>query len=277
MKLAIRAHDYGKMTIDDLASRLQQDGFSGVQLIVSKALVDASGQTVPLNVENASSISKTLKNHGIEISLLGAYFNPLHPNPEVVQKGIANFESHLHLSKTFGCRYVGTETGSYAGDVWSFRPENHSDEAFEKVVQTFERLQGVAKQQNALILVEPAYAHAIFSPDRLLQLFSRLDETVFGMTLDLFNLLNIENYQEYETLLIEALAKLGPKIRIFHLKNFKVEQGNLVLCALDEGFMDYSRILRHLKPFVSQCTFILEGVKDPGIVPSKHLIDHFYK
>src|SRR5574344_2694523 len=108
LKLGIRAHDLAeKKTPEELASILKEHGFSYAQLVMNKALF-------PYSYDPAfvSKVASSLKEKSIQVAMLGAYFNPVHSDPEVVQKGIDNFKANLRIAQAFGHPYVGSETGS---------------------------------------------------------------------------------------------------------------------------------------------------------------------
>jgi hypothetical protein len=70
-KLGIRAHDVGKYHANELAAKIDDLGFDGVQLVIKKALLDDA----PFDHLDV------IKNAFVKpyIMMLGAYFNPVIP------------------------------------------------------------------------------------------------------------------------------------------------------------------------------------------------------
>ena len=62
-------------------------------------------------------IHDTLAREGVSLSMIGSYFNPIHPDPEIRQAQINRYIINLKYTKQFGCRIVGTETGSHNPDI----------------------------------------------------------------------------------------------------------------------------------------------------------------
>ena len=78
------------------------------------------------------------------------------------------------LAKDIGCDYVGSETGSYNGDPWIYHPMNHSDEALDRVVDTFSALAEYAESYGVNIAMEGAFGHVCHTPERLYEAVSRI-------------------------------------------------------------------------------------------------------
>ena len=116
--IGIRAHDLVKGSIDEVLSQAEANGFDAIQLVFKKALINQ-----PFNLENAKIVKEALTRHNIKVAMLGAYFNPVHSNKELVKSNVEYFKEHLRLAKLLNCNYVGTETGSYNDPlqlwVWS--------------------------------------------------------------------------------------------------------------------------------------------------------------
>ena len=95
MKLCIRPHDVGLSTADDLGAKIHAMGFDGVQLAIAKAIKGQNGEPETLTPDICREIREGFNSHGVEIPLLGAYFNPVHSNKEYVRKGAAKPETNF--------------------------------------------------------------------------------------------------------------------------------------------------------------------------------------
>ena len=92
MKIGVRVHDFGKSTASELAKKAKSIGFDGVQFVLNKAIEGETGLAGTLSKEKADYYYNEFKKEGLEIFMLGAYFNPVHSNKELVQKNIAKFK-----------------------------------------------------------------------------------------------------------------------------------------------------------------------------------------
>ena len=111
MKIGIRAHDINMAPLKDLAFDIKKNNFEYVQLVPFKGISDYHDPDYFLNKEEAIRIEKGLKEQNIKVAMLGAYFNPVHSNKQVVTKGISKFKNYLAFANEIGTKYVGSETG----------------------------------------------------------------------------------------------------------------------------------------------------------------------
>ena len=184
MKLMVRAHDLGVKGADNINNRICELGLDGVQLVAYKSIDGVSYSPCSLSSEQAKEIGSVIRKNEKEIALIGAYFNPVHPNTDKISNGIAVFKDYLTLAKCLGCDFVGSETGSYNGDPWIYHPMNHSDEALDRVVNTFGELADYAGECGVNIAMEGAFGHVCHTPERLALAVSRIGRDNIGIIFD---------------------------------------------------------------------------------------------
>ena len=95
MKIGVRVHDFGKSDAKTLAKKAKEVGFDGVQLVLNKAIEGESGLAGTLSKEKALQFYNDFKAEGLDICMLGAYFNPVHSDKEKVETFVKKFEEHL--------------------------------------------------------------------------------------------------------------------------------------------------------------------------------------
>lgn len=270
MIVGIRGHDLGpKGTIGDLIDRAKANRFNHLQLVFKKTFID-----YPIfNEENAKAVASILKNNDIEVSMLGAYFNPVHSNKVLVRQNIEYFKEHLRFAHLFNCKYVGTETGSYNDDKWTYNPKNQTEEGYQETMSVFHELIKVAEENKATILMEPAWGHIIYSIDQLKRAYDEINSPNLKVTIDIYNLLYIGNYKDYKEIYLKALTTFGENIKILHLKDFYVEGDKLIQCGLGKGIIDFEFIVANAKKYCPEATFIFEGVTGADISSSHELIN----
>jgi sugar phosphate isomerase/epimerase len=83
--------------------------------------------------------------------MLGAYFNPVHSDKNKVASLTEKFREHLKFMNDFKAGYVGSETGSFNDDKWTYNPLNRTEEAFQEVKRIFKDLAKCAEDNNAKI------------------------------------------------------------------------------------------------------------------------------
>jgi sugar phosphate isomerase/epimerase len=268
-KIGIRAHDIGKFDAHTLANKVIENGFDGVQLVFKKAL------NSEIDFNHLDHINDAFKN--LDIMMLGAYFNPVHPNEKIIKEGVLYFKKHLKIAHSLNAKYVGSETGSYMGSPWGYMPINHSDEALERVINIFKDLTEEAEKQDAYIAIEGAYAHVAYEPERIKTIVDRIHSSHLKVTIDLYNYLNIDNYKDRMQIFDRCFKLLKDKIVIFHLKDFIVENNKLKQVGLGQGLMDFKAIIKRIKTETPDAYIIFEGVQGKDISSSFHLINRYNK
>ena len=265
MKLMIRAHDLGVKGEKEVALAVRNNDLDGVQLVAYKCTTDVKYEPGFITDSRAGEIGNALREGGLEIPLIGAYFNPVHPNTEKIERGIKIFKDYLDVASSIGCDTVGSETGSYNGEPWIYHPMNHSDEALDRIVDTFSDLADHAARQNKYIAMEGAFGHVCHTPERLYEAIRRIGKPNIKVIFDLYNYLDVSNVDEAYDILDRGLLLFGRKILLFHIKDFVISDGKLKQCGVGKGVLDYGRILRKIYDHNPNAILVLEGTTGDDI------------
>lgn len=253
MKIGVRFHDLNDKDFDSAIKFCQDNQIEGVQLAPFKTCGD--------NLEKLDTLLTKLDNNGIEIFVLGAYFNFIHPNSREVELGIERFNKIQELSENKET-YVATETGSFNGDKWTYNCKNHSLESFESVKKV---INGELNTKN--MLIEPVFDHVIYDINRVENLLSS-NENV-GLVFDIANLLNFSNYKDYLAIIEEYFIRYGEKITILHFKNFTFMDTIKRQCSLEEGLLDYEKIVKLVETYLPRnIPVIVEELQGKELVKS---------
>jgi len=263
-KIGIRAHDIGKMSAKELSETVHGLGFDGIQLVFKKALLNE------VDFNHFVELKEALKH--TKIMMLGAYFNPVHPDYKEVIQGVDYFEKHLKIAKELNADYVGSETGSLMGTPWGYVKENHDDLRLKHVIDIFRKLVSTAEKNDSYVAIEGAYAHVCYSPLRIKQVIDAIHNKHLKVTIDLFNFLSIDNYQNRMDILEDCLRILKNDIVIYHLKDFVMQDNKLIQVGLGKGLMDYPKIIRRIQEVTPNAYLIFEGVTGMDIPESLKLI-----
>ena len=277
MKIGVRVHDFGKSDAKTLARQAKEVGFDGVQFVINKAIVNETGLPGTLSKEKAKEFCDAFKNEGLEIFMMGAYFNPVHSNKELVSTNVAKFKEHLLYLNDFEGHFVGSETGSYNDDKWTYNPLNRTSDAFLEVKRIFNDLAIYAKNVNANIAIEGAFDHCMYDPKTLKRLIDEIDNGHVWVTVDIYNFLDISNYQNYKEIFEEALSLFAGKIVIFHLKDFIVEDNKLKQCAIGKGMIDYQYLMDRIQQTNPNAYCIFEGSKPEDMEESLEFVKNKIK
>ena len=263
MKISVRVHDLGKSSAKDLATKTKKLGFDGAQLVLYKAIEGFNKEAHSIPYNDILSTASSFKENNIETTMLGAYFNPVHSNKDLVKDNIERFKEYISYCKDFNCKYVGSETGSYNDDKWTYNPLNRSDDALNEDIKIFKELAEEAKKNNVSIALEGAYGHCMYCPNQLNKLVNSIDNGHVKITVDIFNYLDISAYDKetQHKMLDDSIKYFKDKIVIYHLKDFVVDNENkkLKLVGLGEGMMDLEYIVSKAKSETPNATLVFEG------------------
>ena len=261
MKIGVRVHDFGKSDAKTLAKKAKEVGFDGVQLVLNKAIEGESGLAGTLSKEKANSFYNDFKNEGLDIFMLGAYFNPVHSDKEKVRSLTEKFREHLKYMNDFHAGFVGSETGSFNDDKWTYNPLNRTEEAFQEVKRIFKDLASSAEEYNAKIALEGAFGHCMWEPKKLKRLVDEINSDTVYYTVDIYNYLSNENYMNHTKIFDECIELFNDRIVIFHIKDYVIEDGNLKQCCIGKGNMNFDYMLPIIKKKCPNAYLVFEGSK----------------
>ncbi|MCR5122768.1 MAG: sugar phosphate isomerase/epimerase [Ruminococcus sp.] len=273
IKLFIRAHDLGVKGEENIAARLDELGLDGVQLVTYKCLDGIAYAPGSVTKERAAHFGEVFAAAGKSVPLIGAYFNPVHPITSKAENGIAVFKEHLALAHDFGCGIVGSETGSYNGDKWTYHPMNRTVEALDRVVRTFADLCSYAEDHGVNVGMEGAFGHVCYDVKTLARAVKIIRSENIRIIFDLYNFLDRSNIDKMYDILEEGLQTFGDRICVFHIKDCCMNNdGTLKQCGVGKGIFDHGRILAEIKKVCPDANLVLEGTTGEDIpFAVKHL------
>ena len=264
LKLGIRGHDLPGApfaTIDEFIESYKKFELDSLQLVYKKAFKDFE-----IEPHFLLELADKLKANNINVAMIGAYFNMIHPDEEKRLNGIEYFKQCLETANVFDCKVVGSETGSANGDKWTYNEYNHTKEAFEIVVNTVKELKKYGNIFKARPIIEGAYAHTVYKPELLDELIDLTQ--IEDVTVDVYNYLNIDNYKDADRIFDKCFDLFKEKIKVLHLKDFNVVDGKLVQCGIGQGIMNWPYYISRIRKEASDATLILEGVTGADIETS---------
>lgn len=264
MKILIRPHDIGKGSAAWLGQTAHEWGFDGVQLAIAKAVEGQNGNPGTLTPEVIAQIRSGFNDNGVEIPLLGAYFNPVHSDKNKVRAGAEKYADHLRHAAAFGAQFVASETGSYNDDKWTYNPQNQTEDAFREVVEIFRPMPAVAAESGVCMALEGAWGHCMYRPEQLKRLADEIDpgQRHFRFIVDLYNYLYVGNHEQRAKIFETCLKLFQGNICGFHLKDYQVSGDDLEIVPLGDGLMGWRDFLPVIRSECPDAYLIFEGVKN---------------
>ena len=268
MKIAFRTHDLGAKGLQGVMERIEEYGIEAVQLVVYKFMDEVKQKPGSLTPQLAARIGGALKEAGVSVPLIGAYFNPVHSDKGKVADCVGAFKDYLSCAKLLGSDIVGSETGSFNDDKWTYNPLNRTEEALQTVIATFTELADCAAEHGVYIGMEGAAGHCCWCVKQLKRAIEGIARPNVKVIFDLYNYLDMSNYKNYMDILEEGLSAFAGRIAVFHMKDFVVQEDRIKQVAPGRGMFDYPAILKRIKAYDRDAVLVLEGTTGQDILPS---------
>lgn len=198
----------------------------------------------------------------IVIAEVGAWSNPLSPDPTERAAALEKCKSSLRLAERIGARCCVNIAGS-RGRKWD-GPDSAdlTEETFALIVSTVQEIIDAVQPKQTVYSLEAMpwmYPDSVESYQRLID---AIDRPGFGVHFDPVNLVNSpRRYFQNAALIQKFVAALGPAIRSVHLKDTRLDQRLTV--HLDEvrpglGNLDIRTLLRELNQLAPDLPVMLE-------------------
>ena len=202
----------------------------------------------------------------IVIAEVGAWSNPLSPDPATAKAAVEKCTAALALADRIGARCCVNIAGS-CGPKWDGPDQADLTEAtFEKIVAVIRTLIDAVKPTRTFYALETMPWMYPDSPDAYLRLIKAIDRKAFAVHLDPVNLVNSpQRYFSNGRLIEECFSKLGAHIKSCHAKDILLRD-NLTV-HLDEvrpglGKLDYPLFLRSVARLEADVPLMLEHLPD---------------
>ncbi len=253
MKIGARAHDFGKLSAENLAQRVKTAGFDSVQLALPKA-IEGIERVLDVTDSQLEGIREAFDKHKLEIHVYGCYVEPSLLDKEKRLEEVKKFCMGLTHAKKLGVPIVGTETTNFpiGGEG--------REQVYALLKDSVLHMVECAERENVTIGIEPVADHTLNSPELAKRLIDEVGSTKLKIIFDPVNMLYHKEQNQNETY-EQYLKILGSYIVAMHIKDIVFEDGNKVWRNIGEGFVDYTSIIPWLKANKPQIHLLREHVK----------------
>lgn len=273
--IGIRAHDIEDPSIENVVNIIANKGLSSVQLALGKSLKDINTELGSLSPGFAQTIRRVFDKQEIQITVLGCYFNMIHPDQTERRKGMERFKEHLRFARDFGCSIVGTETGNVQAEI-VYTEENFLEQPFLEAVESVKELVEEAERFGVIVGIEGGINHPIHTPERMRRLLDLIPSNNLQVIYDPANFISIDNYHIQEAVIQAAFELFGDRMVIMHAKDYVIEDEQVKMVPIGQGLLNYDllfHLLKKKKPFIN---ILMESTQEPYIDGSlAFLIDKY--
>lgn len=253
LNFGMRGHDTKADDIESLAKILEEAGASHVQLALKKSFKDINWQNSILTPELGCYIKNTLAKHGVRVSVLGCYINPVHPDEAKRKEEVEWFKAHLKFAKYLGCDMVGTETGFY-----NTFGETHTEENYQRFFKSMREIVDCAENLGSIVGVETVTKHSMFNPKMTKRFLDEIDSPNVTIIYDPVNISDMNDRDEQHKIVDEVYSLYGDRIGILHFKDYEVIDGKKEGRLAGDGVFDYEYLFKYAKKYTPVINAILE-------------------
>ena len=216
--------------------------------------------------EAINAFRRAADDAGLVIAEVGAWSNPLDPNPEKRRAAMNLNINRLRLAETVGARCCVNISGSMHPEIWMApHKSNLSQETFDQIVKnTREIIDAVNPVRTAYTLETMPWCYPD-SLDSYARLIEKVNRDAFQVHLDAANLTYSPRlFYGFAETVNRAARLFGDRIRSVHLKDLHMnpQSGNVEIAEVTAGTgeLDLSALLEAVAPI--GCPVILEHLPD---------------
>ena len=267
MNLGMRGHDLKADTIEQLSEKCRQNDIHTIQLAIAKTVKDFKyGQFTPAY---ARKMKKELDKNDVSVAVLGCYIDPSTPDEEELQRGILSFKEQLKFAKFIGADMVGTETGvPRMGD---------REKSYQYLLKNLRVLVDEVEKLGVMIGIEGVHLFVINTPEMMRRLMDDLNSPNVCVIFDPINYINSTNYTEEKEIVKKTFELLGDKLAAIHLKDYKVENGEVKGTKIGTGQFDFEYLISMAAQYKPEIPLLLEGVAESDLAEVMSFIKGFDK
>ncbi|SFR63333.1 sugar phosphate isomerase/epimerase family protein [Anaeromicropila populeti] len=275
MQIGIRLHDTINLPLEERLAVVKEQKFQCAHLALSKVIKEYSVANEALTPGFAMYLKKLFNQYEIDIAVLGCYLNLANPNADKLEKIKETYMANIRFASILGCGVVGTETGA-PNEAYQYEPACRSEEALNFFIDNLSTVVAYAESMGVVVAIEPVWKHIVYNPLRAKEVLDRIQSPNLQIILDPVNLLGIENYMNQQEVIAEAIEVLGDYVSVVHIKDFIVDNRELVSVAAGTGLMKYDKIIEFIKKKKPHIHVTLENTVPANAVEARKYIQRLW-
>lgn len=230
----------GDCALDTCFDAASKAGFDGVELALG-----SSGINEDITTEQLDAIKDLAKKYNIELYSIacGMFFDVSHSSNDAQVREHAEqlVKKEIDIAAYLGCDTVLVVPGA-VNCPWdpNFDIVDY-DVVYERALAAMKKLAPYAESKKVAIGVENVWNRFLLSPMEMRDFIDKVDSPYVGSYFDAGNVL-FAGYPDH------WVKILGNRIKKVHVKDFKIEVGNMSgFVNLNEGDLDFGKLMASLK------------------------------
>jgi len=212
----------------------------------------------------------------VELAAIGLYLNLLRPDDRTFFAGndLETFDTVVQVMRETEGRPVVMWGGTHAPGLGDPHPDNHTEPAYQQVVDQARRLAEPLAEVGAMLVVEPFYPHVLGSAFQLTRFCQDVGPAA-GVVLDPINLITPETFPDHRSHLSAVVTALADNTALVHLKDldFNAETGSVFYPGPGRGVLDYAWYARTLTSAAVGVPAILEHMEGEDFIDARAQIE----
>jgi len=223
------------------------------------------------DADSVRGIAAAFSEAGIVLAEMGAWINPLHPDPKKRQQNLDEIARVLALGDEVGALCCTTVVGSYCeADDWlahvGHHPENFSPRAFDEIVAWVRSVLDTVNPMRTKLTLEICPWTLLDSVEMYLELIRAIDRPGLGVHLDPANLVICpRTYYDTSAMINDCFDRLGPYIVSCHAKDvhwtLDARTVGIEEVVPGRGILDYTTIVRRANSVSPDLPLIIEHIE----------------
>ncbi len=207
---------------------------------------------------------------GMAMGPIGIGKTAVHPDKAVEKQHKKDIATALRIGGKLGCTSLRYSVGSMdPNNIWIHHPENHTQKALDMLIESTSDLVKVAEDSKCMLCPETTQWTIVGSVERMKEFVDRLDSPYAKIIFDPVNHMMYDRVYESGRFMRCAIATLGDRIGVLHVKDVMV-QDKLLVSHIDEapmgkGVLDHAAIIKASTQLEPWKTFSLEHFNYPDM------------
>lgn len=207
---------------------------------------------------------------GMAMGPIGISRSAIRPDKAEEKQHKKDIAEALRIGGKLGCTSLRYSVGSlHPTNVWMHHPENHTQKALDMLVESTSDLVKVAEDSGCMLCPETTQWTIVGSVERMKEFVDRFDSPYAKIIVDFVNQMRSDTVYESGRYARCAVATLGDRIGVFHVKDVQV-QDKLLVSHIDEapmgkGLLDHAAIIKASTQLEPWKTFSLEHFNYPDM------------
>ena len=263
MKVGIMTNHFVRQSLDETLDAIISHDIFHVQFNLASAHMKGSLDHEIDLVGN--QVSQQITKRNMSISALSGEINMVHPDLVLRQAEITHLQKLISSCKNFGTSIIATCTGSRSTEsMWKYHPENETEEAWQVLITTLEKLLPVAEKHGVILAFEPEVNNVANTISKSLRLIEEMKSPNLKIVMDAANIFGKGELPQMSEILDQAFDLLGDYIALAHAKDLD-RDGDAGHLAAGTGLLDYDRYVSLLCSLPFDVPVILHGLNEDQV------------